>query len=56
MDWKLRAEGATAEETAGVMKSFCVFWPEIFLPNICHRTKQSQLPMCPTRGAQRAIL
>jgi hypothetical protein len=35
MDWKLRADGATAEETAGVMNSFCVFWPEIFLPNIC---------------------
>ena len=33
--WKLRAEGATAEETAGVMKSFWVVWPETFLPNIC---------------------
>ena len=38
MDWKLRAEGATAEVIAGVMNSFWVFWPEleIFLPpNIC---------------------
>ena len=35
----MRADGATAEVTAGVMKSFCVFWPEIFLPNICGRTK-----------------
>jgi hypothetical protein len=35
--WKERAPGLTADEIAGVMKSFWVDWPDTFLPNICRQ-------------------